>query len=281
MRRQVARLDERHALRTGADRAAASARAPRPPAARGPPPMIDAGALARRSPARISVIAAVGDAEADGDRGRRAVVAEHVDAAGQCRICGMRAPARLGGERLEPRAPLRIERRRDPLLDVAPGLRASRRAAPRRRGRRRGRERRTAPRRRRARSPPPARASAARRRRCRSRSPSNAPPAARPAGRLVGGRRPGRRRRCGAARRTEAQGGVRHAQDVAALVGDDLQVGGHAGQQGHVAVLDADHRRVGDDVLDRLRAEPDHAHGAGEGAVRIGVDREGHASGLP
>ena len=111
----------------------------------------------------------------------------------------------------------------------------------------------------------------------RSRRPSNAPPAARPAGRLVGRRRPGRRRRCGAARRTEAQGGVRHPQDVAALVGDDLQVGGHAGQEGHVAVVDADHRRVGDDVLDRLRAEPDGAHGAGEGAVRIGVDREAHA----
>ena len=70
--------------------------------------------------------------------------------------------------------------------------------------------------------------------------------------RAVGGRRG--RCRCGRIHRAEAQGGVGHPEHIAALVRDDLQIGRHAGQQRLVAVLDADHRRVGDDVLDRLRA---------------------------
>ena len=74
----------------------------------------------------------------------------------------------------------------------------------------------------------------------------------------------------------EPDGGIWGAQHIGALFGDDLEVGRHARQQGHVLIADRDHARVGHDILHRLRAKPDQLHGSFEGTIWKRIDRERH-----
>ena len=282
MRRQVAGFDERHRAqnrRGPRGRASGAGSGAGAVALRGPPPTMIAGALLEIAGENLGV-AAVGDAERARATGLgAAVLVEHVDAAGRAGIgaCARR-PRASPRERLELGAALRIERRRDLLLHVAAGLRASPRGAPRRRGRRSRPGSRTAPRRGPRRSPPPAPASAAPRRSMRSRRLLQRPPAARPAGRGAsagagaGASAPLRRRSAGgSAGRRSARASTSRRSSVTIC-----RFAVMPGRSAMSRVVDADDRRVGDDVLDRLRAEAHHAHGAVEGAVRIGVDREAH-----
>ena len=56
---------------------------------------------------------------------------------------------------------------------------------------------------------------------------------------------------------SEAHGRQRNAQDVVVLVDDDVRVGGHAGEEQAVRIVDGDDDVVGDDVLHRDRPVPD------------------------
>ena len=72
-----------------------------------------------------------------------------------------------------------------------------------------------------------------------------------------------------------AQRLVRHAEHVVSLIDDDLRRGGHARHQRQIAVVDADHGIIGDDVLHRLRRLADLGHGSLEDPLRVGIDGEG------
>ena len=75
-------------------------------------------------------------------------------------------------------------------------------------------------------------------------------------------------------RRPEAQRRVGHAQHVVLLRVDEGDVGGHAGAELQLGVVDVDDGVVGDHVLDRLRRVADLPHLAAEDLRRVGVDRE-------
>src|SRR5574341_100774 len=72
----------------------------------------------------------------------------------------------------------------------------------------------------------------------------------------------------------EPQRRGRHPQGLVLANRDDRDVGGHTGLELEVAVVDADHDIVGDDVLDADRGVPHLHHGAFERGGRIGVHRE-------
>ncbi len=75
--------------------------------------------------------------------------------------------------------------------------------------------------------------------------------------------------------RLETQRLVRHHHHVFVLAGDDLDIGGHAGQQPPQRIVGGDHHRIGHDIVQRDRREPDLLDLPFEGHVRIGIDGEG------
>jgi hypothetical protein len=58
------------------------------------------------------------------------------------------------------------------------------------------------------------------------------------------------------------------------LAGDDLDIGGHAGQQAAELIVGGDDHGIGDDVLQGDRREPDLLDRPLEGHVRVGIDGE-------
>ena len=74
--------------------------------------------------------------------------------------------------------------------------------------------------------------------------------------------------------RLEAQRLARHHDHVLLLAGDDLDIGRHAGQETAQRIVGVDHHRVGDDIIERDRREPDLLDLALERHVGIGIDGE-------
>ena len=82
------------------------------------------------------------------------------------------------------------------------------------------------------------------------------------------------RSRAGRGRR-EAQRGIRDEERVVDLLHDDLGRRRHAGAQQQVGIVEAQHGRIGDDVVDRLRRDADRVDLGREAAVAERLDGEG------
>ena len=80
------------------------------------------------------------------------------------------------------------------------------------------------------------------------------------------------------ARRTEPKRGIRDRKNFG-LFGDNRRdIRRHPWLQLEIRVIDLDHGRIGDDVLDVLRRQPDLSDAAVERVRRVRVNREGHAT---
>jgi hypothetical protein len=226
---------------------------PGPEALRGPPPITRAVPSAR-SPLTSSGGAAVRDPDPHRDRLRHARGIEHIDPRRGSGLGGLAATAApLAHHGLEARAALRVQRRGDAALQVLARLahggaallvgEAGLAGGPRL-----------------AQDPVDGRDLLRGRLHLGddafAQSARGRPRGARSMNGLAPGRRRGHARSVrlgaggsGARNGPEAERRVRDPQGVRAVVGDDLEVRGHARQQRRVVVVDADDRRVGHHVL--------------------------------